>query len=214
MGVTIDIKGNKDLGKKTVRQVSYATNSAMAETARNIQTKGRSDIASHYKRMGRMANAWKAVKSPKKNTGDILDPLVHAYHKASYSEIFEAGQTTEITPQMRRWLWIPFPGSPAARLYKMQGNSAAARQGPAAIADRFGMKLVLIVRPGRPPILAGVYNVKKSGAFSKTKNQQGQLTPMFFARPKVDITGQWKVEQIAENEANDLENKIAARLGD
>jgi hypothetical protein len=236
MAITVEIRGGKDLAKRMVNRVAGAVNGAFSESAANIQAKGRADIAKTYGHMGRMAQAWVAVKGPK-NKGLSLEPYVHGYHKASYAGIFEAGQTTEIHPLMRRFLWIPVPNSPAAKLYRAAGaggaklnaktgapgagvGAGAGKLGPAAIAFKLGLPLVPIIRPGKPPLL-GVVNarISKGGRFLKSRGPSGKVnlkqsgfTPLFFGVPRVEIVGRWKVRQIGIDEFKNIEQKIAVRL--
>lgn len=216
-------KLNKAIAGKLKEIFAKGITEGAKDTSLGIKRSGQQRVVSAgYPNMSpRMAKAWKSESYPEK--GASFSPSITAAHVAPYSKIFETG-STRIGPKRSRFMWLPFPGSPAEKLYRKKGQSAEqakffeSRLGLKGVAERLGVdRLRYVRRPGKPPLLVGsVRVVGKQGKMSKTTRSNrraiGQDRPLFIGLTRVVVPGRWEMGKMIKSELNKSPSRIMANL--
>lgn len=219
MRIGVSVSVDSGWWKKKQELVARSAMSAAKSVAVVTKAQARGRIRSSWPGMStRMQNALRVEVYPKGK--DAIAPAMTVRHNASYSGVFEGPGTTTISASSL--LWIPIPGSPAAKLQR-GGAGGAQKLTPAAVSFKLGLPLVPIRRPGKPPILA-VKNVRaaKSGKISKGRGNRANaaarkerfLTPLFIGLPSVKIKGKWQLQKLTASEWGRMKNTYTALMRD
>lgn len=200
------------------KPVAHATTEAIVRAGRNVVSHGAADI-SRGVRSKKLPKSWSARYFPGKSKGrpqrESVDAAVFTYSKVSFMTIFEDGGTVRGKP----YLWIPLQGTPA---FVGKGLTRAAITPQRAEAQ--GIKLFSIAHPGKRPLLAAKINASRSVAqrgrvltptLKRLRSSRGKATvtiPLFFGVKSVTIKKKFHLGQIANREADQLENYYAAAL--
>lgn len=182
------------------RQImANAATSGTWEAGDAIKAKARANIAgAGFSK--KWQNAFRVDAFPDQKSGRTsLDPALQCYHKIPYAGVFESGATIAGS----HLLWLPLPNVP-----NRLGNR---HMTPKNYIDLIG-PLYRIIRPGKPPLLAGYMAAGSRGPITVAKLKAGAnahkrqrpgapsarliLVPLFFGISKVTLGKRFNIQPI------------------
>jgi hypothetical protein len=205
--ITIPDKAFENAFGSMERTIARASKSAVIEMAKNLKQQGRANIIAGG--LGkRVANAYRVDTYPTRR--DSINAAALAYSKAGFLDVFERGDTIRGNPL----LWVPLASTPQ--------KIGRQRMSPKLYNERIG-PLVSIVRPGKPPLLAGQISTNRRGQKRKGKvtlsalrrgnsGQASQLVPLFIGLPSIKEKDRLSLRSIANANAAKLPALFFAKL--
>jgi hypothetical protein len=177
--------------------IGAAGTAAISEAGDIVKREGRADIAAAgFSR--RWQNALRVDIYPKR--GVSMQAAAFIWHKIGYAGVFEEGATITGKPR----LWLPLESAP-----KRIGRQKIT---PALYIRKVG-PLVPIIRPGKPPLLAGKIAASRRSTskvtLSALRRASGggapsRLVPLFVGIDRVSIRDRFSIKEITERAANRL----------
>ncbi len=180
------------------KRIATAATNAMSEAGSKLKTEGRAAIgAAGFSK--RWQNAFRVNLYPDRGRTVSVTPAALAFHKIPYADVFETGATITGSPL----LWLPLPNVPVQVSGIMGGR---VHMSPTAYIRSIG-PLHLILRPGKPPLLAGY--MAGSGTITIAKLKAGNRrrrpgapaqkivsVPLFFGLDKVSLRQRFNLREI------------------
>lgn len=201
--------------------IAGATRAAFQDLAKQVQTRGRAEIA----RSGlsrRWQTGFRTYVFPRR-PGQAGELAMRGQHRIGYANVFERGARISGRPL----LWIPLPTAPQ----KINGRPTTA-----GLYVRSVGPLHSINRPGKPPLLAGYAMRSTPGrpvsvaqlrtgqrnarrrqaraAFGGRLGARPVSVPLFVGLPAVRIRDRLNISGVYDQARRDLPNLYAKRLGE
>lgn len=193
----------RDAMQAIYRPIAVAATGAMRETEDAIKRRGRKQIldAGFSKAYSTAFRVDSYPIAPKVSA----KPALIAQHKVEFSELFETGARISGKPIM----WVPIQGA---------GNKIGKKQLRLKDFIARGEKLVMVKRPGKPPLLFGR---PLSGMTRPRRSHQrdgyrrygsDDMVPLFIGLSVVDIPKKFRIYQMIEREADRMIIRYARHL--
>lgn len=190
-------RGKWAAGIKSAEQpIARAITTTFREAAKEIEAKGRAEIAG--KRFSRRWQAGFTVRVTPRQFS--LQPVITGRHRIGFANIFERGGTIRGKPL----LWLPLPTAPK----KIGGKRTSAGLYVRAVGP-----LVSINRPGKPPLLAGQAARRtgrtslaslRTGARRSAAGRRTVLVPLFVGIRQAQIGRRLNVSPIYDRVRDQL----------
>ena len=180
------------------KRIATAATNAMKEAGATVKAEGRAAIAAAGFSK-KWQNAFRVNLYPDRGNTISVTPAALAFHKIPYADVFETGATITGSPL----LWLPLPNVPTWVSGTMGGR---VHMSPAAYIRSIG-PLHLILRPGKPPLLAGymagggIITVAKLKAGNRPGRPGGPTpklvsVPLFFGLDQVSLRQRFNLRAV------------------